>query len=49
MSVTRSPIHNAARRAEELADAKRTTIIIGGLCALAAFAFVGSVLLMSMR
>jgi len=55
MSVTRSPIYadqlrerelQRIRRREEFADAARTTTIIGIICALAAFAFVGGILAM---
>lgn len=49
MSVTRSPRLNELRRRETIADAKRTSAIIAILCAVAAFGFVGSILIMGWR
>lgn len=57
MSVSRSPIYTSQlhecdlariRRREEQADAARTTTIIGIVCALGAFAVVGSILIAGM-
>jgi hypothetical protein len=55
VSLSRSPIYSEQlherelqriRRREEQADAARTTIIIGIICAFGAFAFVGGILAM---
>lgn len=41
MSVTRAPLHNdTLRRREEIADAQKTAVLIGGLMLLVACAFV---------
>lgn len=46
MSATRSPRLNEIRRREDQADARKVRNIIAVLCALAAFGFVGSILIM---
>ncbi|HSV24348.1 MAG TPA: hypothetical protein VLJ17_15135 [Xanthobacteraceae bacterium] len=46
MSVSRSPHLAEIRRREDQADARKVRNIIAILCALAAFSFVGAVIIM---